>query len=106
MMVQVKPIYARVYQALEQDIDEVLRDQAIQQLERRIAAAQHNVQQWENKYESDYATFAERTAIDIDYVRRLNAQFETQMWEGDSISWEFDTLELQTWQEHLQTLLA
>ena len=105
MTVQVKPIYAQVYQALQENIDDVLREHAIEQLEQRITATQQNIQQWEARYHCDYPTFAERVATDLDYVRQLNAHPETQMWEGDLIEWEVELEDLQRWQHHLQILL-
>ena len=106
MTLQVKEIYSRVYEALKEDIDDVLRHHAIEQLEQRILEASQNIQQWEEKYGCDYETFTYRTATDEAYVRELNAKVETQMWEGDLISWEFEMRELETWQSHLQQLLT
>jgi hypothetical protein len=39
------------------------------------------------------------------YVAELDAHTETQQWEGDLISWEFDHEELQAWRCHLKNLL-
>lgn len=105
MTVQVKEIYSKVYEALNEDIDDVLRHHAIEQLEQRILEASQNIQHWEEKYGCDYETFTYRTATDEAYVRQLNAKVEAQMWEGDLISWEFEMRELETWQSHLQQLL-
>jgi hypothetical protein len=106
MTVQVKEIYSKVYEALKEDIDDVLHQHALKQLQQRISEANQNVRQWEEKYGCDYEAFIYRTATDEAYVRQLNANVETQMWEGDLISWEFEMRELQTWQSHLQQLLT
>jgi hypothetical protein len=106
MTEQVKEIYAEVYEDLQEDIDDVLREHALKQVEQRLAEANQQVQRWEAKYGCDYDTFIRRAAADPKYVQQLNANVETQMWEGDSISWEFDVLELQRWQNHLQKLLT
>lgn len=105
MTVQVKPIYAKVYEMLQENIDDVLREHAIKQLEQRIAKTQQKIQQWEAKYTCDYHTFAERAATDIGYVRQLNAHPETQMWEGDLLEWEVEVEDVERWRHHLQILL-
>lgn len=105
MTVQVKPIYAQVYQALQENIDDVLHKHAIEQLEQHIAATQQNIQQWEARYQCDYSTFAERVASDLDYLRQLKARPETQLWESDLMEWEVELEDLQRWQHHLQMLV-
>jgi hypothetical protein len=106
MTVQVKEIYSKVYEALKEDIDDVLREHAIEQLEQRIVETSQNIQLWEEKYGCDYETFLYRTATNEAYVRQLNVNVETQMWEGDLISWEFEMRELEAWQSHLHQLLT
>jgi hypothetical protein len=106
MTLQVKEIYSKVYEALKEDIDDVLHEHAIEQLERRILEVSQNIQLWEEIYGCDYETFIYRTATDETYVQQLNAEVETQMWEGDLISWEFEMREFETWQSHLQQLLT
>ncbi len=105
MIFHVKEIYAEVYEALQEDMDDVLRDHALKQVERRLAAARQQVAQWEAKYGCDYETFAERTATDEAYVQQLNRQVDSQMWEGDLIEWEADAEVLAEWQSHYQKLL-
>ena len=43
MTLQVKEIYSKVYEALKEDIDDVLRHHAIEQLEQRILEASQNI---------------------------------------------------------------
>ena len=104
MTIQVKDAYTEVYQALQQDIDEILHRHAVEQIQLQLSEAKQNVQRWQKKYGCDYETFIQRTANDRNYLQRLNGNTETQMWEGDLISWEFDTLEVKTWQTYLQKL--
>jgi hypothetical protein len=47
-----------------------------------------------------------RKATDEEYVKQLDASTATQQWEGDLISWEFDTEALREWRRHLQKLLT
>jgi hypothetical protein len=43
---------------------------------------------------------------DEEYVKQLDAGPDTQQWEGDLISWEFDAEKLREWRRHLQKLLT
>ena len=105
MILQIKEIYVEVYEALQEDIDEVLREHALKQVEQRLAAAQQRVKRWEAKYGCDYHTFARRTATEEAYVQQLNANSDSQMWEGDLMEWEVDAEVLAEWQSHYQKLL-
>jgi hypothetical protein len=68
----------------------------------QISDLEHRLQKYEDKYGCSYDLFAYRTATDEDYIRQLNAVQATQQWEGDLISWEFDTEKLREWRRRLQ----
>ena len=105
MTTQVQEIYAKVYEALQEDMDEVLRQHAIKRIEQRIVAAEQRVKQWEAKYGADYKTFARRTATDESYLQQLEANPDSQMWEGDLFEWEYEVEVLAEWRSHYQRLL-
>ncbi len=106
MIVQMEAEYAKIFEDLQADVADVLRQHAIKELELRLSKAKQTIQAWEEKYGCAYETFIKRTTTDELYIQGLNDHEETQLWEGDLISWEFDVLELQTWPHHLQKLLT
>lgn len=106
MIVQVDEIYVKVYEALQENVDEVLRQHAIQQVKQRLIDAEQRIQTWEAKYGCDYQTFAKRVATDEVYLQQIESNFETQMWEGDLFEWEFDMETLKEWQGYLEQLLT
>ena len=103
MALQIKEI-SEIYQALQEDMTEVLREHALQQVAQRITEAERRVKRWEAKYGYDYHTFAERTATDEAYIAQVERHPDSQDWEGDLFEWEIDVLELARWQSHLQKL--
>ena len=74
----------------------------IEEARTQISDLEQRLQKYEDKYGCSYDLFAYRTATDEDYIRELNAVLATQQWEGDLISWEFDTEELWEWRRRLQ----
>ena len=102
--VQVKEEYAAILEPLQESVDEALRRYALEKVQVRILEWEQQVQRWEEKYGCGYDLFAYRTTIDEEYVRQLDADPDTQQWEGDSISWEFDVRELREWRHRLRTL--
>lgn len=104
--VQVKETYAAILQPLEENVNEALRRYALEKVQARLLELEQQAQQWEEKYGCSYDLFAYRTATDETFVTNLDANSETQQWEGDLLAWEFDAEELRTWRHHLQTLLT
>jgi hypothetical protein len=96
--------YYKIYQDLQESVEDVLRNYAIKQVQQRLAKAQQNVQRWEAKYGCKYEMFAYQTSINMAYVDELNLNFDTMMWESDLIEWEVDMETLVKWKRHLQKL--
>lgn len=106
VQVQVKEEYAAILDPLQENVDEALRRYALEKVQARILELEQNVQNWEEKYGCSYDLFAYRTSLDEAYVEQLDTNVDTQQWEGDLISWEFDAKELQEWRNHLRKLLT
>ncbi len=104
--VQIKETYVAILQPLEASINEALHRYALEKVQARLLELDQRAQQWEEKYGCSYDLFAYRTATDEAYVAGLDADLATQQWEGDLLTWEFDTEELRQWRHHLQTLLT
>ncbi len=104
--VQVKDTYAVILEPLQASVDEALRRYALEKVQARLLEFERRTQTWEEKYGCSYDLFAYRTATDEVYVDSLDANPNTQQWEGDLITWEFDTEELRKWRRYLQTLLT
>jgi hypothetical protein len=106
VQVQVKDEYVAILEPLQESVEEALRLYALEKVQARLLEFEQKVQNWEEKYGCSYDLFAYRTAIDEAYVEELDISFETQQWEGDLISWEFDVEGLREWRTHLQKLLT
>ena len=104
LKVQVKEEYAVILEPLQESVDEAVHRYALEKVQARILGLEQQAQDWEEKYGCSYDLFAYRTATDEEYVKQLDATLATQQWEGDLISWEFDTEALREWRRHLQTL--
>ncbi len=105
--VQVKSSYIAVLERLgdvQAGVEEAIRRYTVEEIQRRIDELRARIREWEEKYGCDYETFAFRTATDEDYVARLNSQSETQQWEADLFSWEYDLQELREWEQQLQSI--
>lgn len=103
--VQIDETYAAILEPLQESVEEAVHYYALEKVKRRLLELEQKVQRWEDKYQCGYDLFAYRTATDEAYVTELDAHTETQQWEGDLISWEFDHEELQAWRRHLKNLL-
>ena len=103
--VQVKDEYIDILEPLQESVEEALHLYALDKVRTRLLEFEQKVQNWEEKYGCSYDLFVYRTATDKTYVEELDANFETQQWEGDLISWEFDAEGLREWRSHLQKLL-
>ena len=104
LQVLVKEAYAEILDPLQESVDEALHRYALDKVQARIIEMEQRVQQWEEKYGCSYDLFTHHTATDEDYVKQLETDPETQQWEGDLVSWEFDVEELREWRRHLQKL--
>lgn len=104
--VQVREDYATILAPLQESVDEALRRYALEKARAQLMELEQRLQKHEDKYGCSYDLFAYRTATDEDYIRQLNAVRATQEWEGDLISWEFDTEELREWRRRLRNLLT
>ncbi len=89
---------------VQQQVDEALRQYAVQQAQQQVLDLEARVQEWKAKYACSYDLFAYRTATDEDYVRQLNQAAQTQDWEADLFTWEFYATELREWRQRLATL--
>ncbi len=117
LQVQIDETYAAILEPLQEGsgigypadinrlVEEAIYYYALESVKRRLIEMEQRVQHWEDKYQCGYDLFAYRTATDATYVTKLDAHPETQQWEGDLISWEFDHKELQQWRSHLKKLL-
>ncbi|MBE7467547.1 MAG: hypothetical protein HS114_00190 [Anaerolineales bacterium] len=106
LKVQIKEEYADILDPLQESVDEALHRYALEKVQTRILELEQRAQDWEERYGCSYDLFAYRTATDEEYVKQLDASAATQQWEGDLISWEFDTEALREWRRHLQKLLT
>jgi hypothetical protein len=106
LTVQVREDYAIILTPLQESVDEALRRYALEKARAHLLELEQRLQKHEDKYGCSYDLFAYRTATDEDYVRRLDVSPVTQQWEGDLISWEFDTEELREWRRRLRNLLT
>ncbi|MFN8454365.1 MAG: hypothetical protein U0401_06795 [Anaerolineae bacterium] len=104
--VQVKDEYVVILEPLQESVDEALHRYALEKVQAHILELEQQVQHWEDKYGCSYDLFAYRTTTDEEYVSQLDKDTSTQLWEGDLISWEFDTEALREWRRHLQKLLT
>ncbi|RLC76821.1 MAG: hypothetical protein DRI61_12615 [Chloroflexi bacterium] len=107
--VQVRSSYISVLERLgdvQTGVEEAIRRYTVEEVQRRIAELRARIRKWEEKYGCDYETFALRTATDEKYVARLNSEPETQQWEADLFSWEYDLQELREWEQQLQSILS
>ncbi len=104
MEVQLDDVYATLLDPLQFSVEEAVQRYALIKAQAHLWKLAQNVQRWEDKYGCSYDLFAYRTATDADYVAQLDANPDTQEWEGDSIAWEFDQGALREWQQHLQKL--
>jgi hypothetical protein len=91
---------------VQQQVNEAVRQYALQQAQHQILDLETRVQSWEAKYGCSYDLFAYRTATDEDYVHALNAVAPTQEWEADLFTWEFYATELKEWRQRLAVLIA
>ncbi len=106
LKVQVKEEYAVILDPLQESVDEALHRYALEKVQTRILELEQRTQRWEEKYGCSYDLFAYRTATDEEYIKQLDADPNSQQWEGDLISWEFDAEELREWRRHLPKLLT
>jgi hypothetical protein len=107
--VRIRDAYLEVFKPfgeIQAVVDSALRRYAIEKANEKIAELRGKVKVWEDKYGCTYEVFAYRTATDEDYVRELNKDFQTAMWEGDSIVWEFEAKELAKWYQRLRDILG
>ncbi|MFB0546585.1 MAG: hypothetical protein ACETWB_06720 [Anaerolineae bacterium] len=91
---------------LQETVDALLREQAIERANRRIVELRQKMQGWEEKYGCSYDLFVYRTATDEEYVAQLNASTDTAQWEADLLTWEFYAQELREWYQRLQNALT
>ncbi len=106
MQVQLNEVYATILEPFQASVEEAVRRYALEKAHARLWELEQNVQRWEEKYGCGYDLFAYRTATDAAYVAQLDADPETQEWEGDVIAWEFDQEVLREWRRRLQQLLT
>ncbi len=104
--VQVREEYATILMPLQESVDEALRRYALEKTRAHLLELEQRVQKHEDRYGCSYDLLAYRTATDEEYVRRLDISPATRQWEGDLISWEFDTEELREWRRRLRNLLT
>ena len=50
MTLQIKEEYVEIYQALQENIDDVVREHALKQVKQRIIEAEQRIKQWEANY--------------------------------------------------------
>jgi len=104
----IKNAYSEVFRNLgdiQYAVDSALRHYAIEKINEKIAELRLKIGIWEDKYGCTYDIFSYRTATDEEYVRELNRNPSTVMWEGDIIMWEFQSGELSKWYRCLQNIL-
>ncbi|MEZ4528982.1 MAG: hypothetical protein R2941_23980 [Desulfobacterales bacterium] len=104
----VKDVYSDVFRYLgdmQTAVDNALRNYAVGKINEKIAELGMKVGIWEKRYGCTYDVFSYRTATDEEYVRELNQNPSTAMWEGDMIMWEYQSGELAKWYRCLQNIL-
>jgi len=104
----IKDIYSEVFQYLgdmQSSVDDALGKYAVEKINEKIAELSVKVQVWEDRYGCAFDVFSYRTAVDEDYVRRLNENPATAEWEADLLMWEHQSGELSKWYKRLQNIL-
>lgn len=105
----IKDVYSEAFQYLgdiQTVVDNALKRYAIEKINEKIAEQRVKVEIWENRYECAYDVFKYRTATDEEYVKALNQNPSTAMWERDTILWGFHSNELAKWYQCLQNILT
>jgi lipase chaperone LimK len=85
-------------------VDLAVQRHAIEQVTVKVAELRRRAAGYQARYGMDYAQFTQRVATDEQYVRDIEARV-SKLWEADLADWEFCTLGIQDWTNHLQRLL-
>lgn len=105
--VEIDDTYAEVLAAfgnLETELDLALRRYAIEQITAKIAQLRERDAVYRTKYSTDYPTFAQRIALDADFVQQIESSI-TPLWEIDLADWEFCFEGIADWTSTLQSIL-
>ena len=89
---------------LDTAVNSALQRYTIEQITTKISTLRHREKEYQRKYEMDYVEFAERTAIDEQFVAHVEREIN-KTWEIDLADWEFCHQGIEEWTQTLQTIL-
>ena len=93
---------ARLFGETEQIIQTALQSYLHTRCYDQMAKAQQHIEEYEQKYQSDYADFNHQ--IQTDEVFWQQIQQQNPLWEEDAMEWQYWIEEYETWQQHLQAI--
>ncbi len=86
-----------------QQIEEAVRQYTVEQIQAEIKKCASENANFEEKYGLTYAEFKARSVLDDEFYNNLR-QIE-QLWERDTILWEFYSEGLEAWHGRLNSIL-
>jgi hypothetical protein len=89
----------RLFGEVDELLDEAVEQYLIARVVERIKRAKGEAQAFEKLYGMDYAAFAERVQLDVDYYNQVNQS--NPLWEQDMLAWEYWDAEAREWTEKL-----
>jgi hypothetical protein len=92
-----------VFGDVPKQVEKAIRQYTVEQIQAEIEKCARENAYFEKKYGVTYEEFKERSVLDEDFYNRLR-QIE-QLWERDSIQWEFYVEGLKEWLGRLTDIL-
>jgi len=93
----------RLFGNIEQVVQDALRDYSVEQCQQRVNKAAAAIARYNQKYNCDYAYFAQAVQTDADFLTAVETQ--NPLWEEDAAEWHYWLEEQQTWLHRLGNIL-
>lgn len=89
---------------LQESVNAAVQKYTIEQITNKIAELRRTDEEFQKKYEMDYAAFAKRTGEDEEFVNEIEDNI-SKTWEADLADWEFCRKGVEDWTKKLQDIL-